>query len=357
MPSAFGRTLVRLGAWAVAAVPVAGLVLGTAAKEPRPQPAGASPELLAELKAYKHKIVYESNRDGNWELYLMEADGSNPVNLTRTPDVDELYPKPSPDGSKICFVADEGKGSAKVRNLYVMNSDGTGRTRIANNAREPCWSPDGTAIAYMRGELERFVYTDFATKGLFIYDLKTGKTRQHPNKKLYHLYYLKWAPNGKWFVATVHAGMGFGHAIIAIEADGERVVDLKLEGCRPDIRPDGKRIAWGHGDYCAGVADLDLTRPAPRATNIRNVVESKDPIETYHVCWSPDGKYIAFTRGPKSTRKSLFGLLPELPGVQAPGWDICVADAGRRNKWVRLTTDGKSNKQPGWVVVREGKGK
>ena len=44
-----------------------------------------SPDLLAELRHYRHKIVYETNRDGNWELYLCNADGSNPVNLTRTP--------------------------------------------------------------------------------------------------------------------------------------------------------------------------------------------------------------------------------------------------------------------------------
>ena len=55
------------------------------------------PTLLAELKTYQHKIVYESNRDGNFELYLCNADGSNPVNLTNTKDVDEVYPKPSPD--------------------------------------------------------------------------------------------------------------------------------------------------------------------------------------------------------------------------------------------------------------------
>src|SRR5438270_13431919 len=73
--------------------------------------AQGSKELLTELQDYRHKLVYETNRDGNWELYLCNADGSNPVNLTRTPDVDELYPKPSPDGSKICFVADEGKGT------------------------------------------------------------------------------------------------------------------------------------------------------------------------------------------------------------------------------------------------------
>ena len=57
------------------------------------------------------KIVYETCRktDGrqNWELYLINADGSNPVNLTRTPDKDEMYPHASPDGTKICFVTDE----------------------------------------------------------------------------------------------------------------------------------------------------------------------------------------------------------------------------------------------------------
>src|ERR1700733_12101657 len=80
------------------------------------KPAEGSGDLLAELKDYRHKIVYETNRDGNWELYLCTADGSDPVNLTRTPDVDELFPKPSSDGSKICFVADLGKGDARVRN-------------------------------------------------------------------------------------------------------------------------------------------------------------------------------------------------------------------------------------------------
>src|SRR5712671_39378 len=97
-----------------------------------------SKELLAELKNYKHKIVYETNRDGNFGLYISSADGSNPVNLTKSKDVDELYPKPSPDGTKICFIADEGKGDAKVRNVYYMNSDGSGRTKVAENGREPC---------------------------------------------------------------------------------------------------------------------------------------------------------------------------------------------------------------------------
>src|SRR5262245_54713591 len=289
-------------------------------------PTEGSPDLLAELKAYPHKIVYESNREGNFELYLCNADGSNPVNLTRTPDVEEVFPKPSPDGSKICFVADEGKGEAKVRNLYYMNSDGSGRRKIAENAREPCWSPDGTRIAYLGGEFKKLSYFDPATKGLFIYDLKTGKTREHVNKKLIHLFTLSWSPDNKWFVTTVHGGMGFSHAIVAIEAEGEKVVNLNLDGCRPNVSPDGTKVCWGHGDFCAGVADLDWKGSEPKATRIHNVVESKDPIETYQITWSPDMKYLAFTRRPKFKTKSLRGFVPENPGVEAPGWNVCVAD-------------------------------
>jgi TolB protein len=316
------------------------------------KPAEGSADLLAELKNYQHKIVYETNRDGNWELYLCNADGSNPVNLTKTADVDELFPKPSPDGSKICFLADEGKGAKRSRNIYYMSSDGSGRVKVAENGREPCWSPDGTRIAYMKGEFDKFTYSDFATRGLFIYDLKTGKTREHINRKLHHLYTLNWSPDGNWFVATVHAGMGFGHGILAIQAEGSGVFDLKLRGCRPNISPDGKKLCWGQSDYCGGVADLDLSAPTPRATNIKDVVESKNPIETYHITWSPDMKYLAFTRGPRSKGKNLRGLVPEHPGVEAPGWNVCVADVKQKNRWVAITTDGRSCKQPSWVVVR-----
>lgn len=316
------------------------------------QPEGASKDLLDELKGYPHKIVHESFRDGNWDLYLMNADGSDPVNLTRTPDIDELYPKVSPDGRKICFQADEGKEEAKVRRLYIMDIDGSHRIKIADDAREPCWSADGKKIAYLPNEYTKFTFADGATKGIRVYDLSTQETRDHPNKEILHLYTLNWSPDGRWFVATVHGGMGFKHGIIALEAEGNGVFDLGLKGCRPDLSPDGKRVAWGHGDFAMGSAELDLGGPQPKVGEIHNIVESKE-FETYHVDWSPDGKYIAYSYGPKYKGKSIKGLLPEFPGVQAPGWNTCVADASKKNRWVQITFDGKSNKEPDWVYVKE----
>ena len=74
---------------------------------------------------------------------------------------------------------------------------------------------------------------------------------------------------------------------------------------------------------------------------------------TYHFDWSPEGRYVAFTRGPKFLGKRLTGATRETPGIEAPGWNLCVADPARDNRWVEITSDGLSNKEPDWVVVRK----
>ncbi len=305
------------------------------------------------LKECPYQIVFETHRDGNWELYRMNADGSDPVNLTKTPDVDELYPHVSPDATKVCFVVETGQGDARRRDVYTMNLDGTGRTKVADNAREACWSPDGKSIAYLKGEFEKFTVQDFATRGIFFYDLATRTERQHPNKALNHLYNLCWAPDGKWFVATVHAGMGFDHAIVAIEANGPGVFNLNIPGCRPDLSADGRHIAWGASDWLLEAADIDFAGSRPTVSNSRFVITSAEPMKVYHIDWAPDGKWIAFSRGPTET-----GLGPacEMIGVEAPGWNICVADATKTNEWQAITTDGQSNKEPDWVPIPRGAG-
>jgi Tol biopolymer transport system component len=318
------------------------------------QPEGASSrELLEELRSYPHRLVRESNRDGQFDLYLSDADGSHEMNLTRTPEIDELYPKASPDGKWISFEADEGPVDRRSRNIYVMKLDGTGRRKIADHSRDPCWSADGKRLAYLGDEFESLNLAAWATKGLFVHDLETGKTQPHPNRKIEHLYTLCWSPDGKWFIATVHGGLGFDHKIVAIEAEGEGVVDLGLPGCRPDVTEDGKTIAWGYGDFALGAADLEFGAREVRAVHLRKIVESRVPQMTYHVDWSPDGRYVAFSLGPPRPGKNLKGLFAQCPGIEAPGWNLCVADARGPNRWAALTVDGKSNKEPDWVPVRK----
>jgi len=300
------------------------------------------------LKDCPYKLVCETRRDGNWELYLMNADGSDAVNLTRTPDVDELYPHVSPDGTKVCFVVEQGTGDARTRDVYYMNLDGTGRTKVADNAREPCWSPDGKAIAYLKGEFDKFTVIDYATKGLFIYDLATGVSREHPNRELYHLYNICWSPDGQWFVSTVHGGMGYDHAILAFEANGTKVFNLGIPGCRPDLSPDGRHIAWGASDWALDMADIDFSGPQPTVSNRHDVIISAEPMKVYHIDWSPDGKWLAFARGPEG---SGMGPAVEMVGVEAKGWDLCVADATQINQWQAITTDGACNKEPDWVPI------
>ena len=94
--------------------------------------AGAE-ELAEALKQVPTSIVYETWQDNNWELFTIRADGSEMTNLTKTPDRHELYPHVSPDGRKISFVCDEGTGAGKIRNVYVMNLDGTDRKLVATN--------------------------------------------------------------------------------------------------------------------------------------------------------------------------------------------------------------------------------
>ncbi|OHB76181.1 MAG: hypothetical protein A2Z25_13170 [Planctomycetes bacterium RBG_16_55_9] len=306
----------------------------------------ASEEL--DLSGIPFKILFETYRSTkdslNWELFQINADGSNPINLTQTPDLDEMYPHASPDGTKICFVVDEGEGRMRVRNVYYMNIDGSQRVMVAANAREPCWSPDGRKIAYLKGEYERYSTREYATSELVMYDLNTRQHTPHVNTTLHHLYAICWSPDGNWFFCAVHGGMGFSDTILAFDANGTRVFDLErwgVKGCRPDLSLDGKRMTWGETDWDLNVSDIVLSEHAPQVTNVHKIVQCSQTSKVYHVDFSPDGKFIAFSYGPFRGGQQV--------GGKARGWNICVTDLS--GKWVKITTDGQHNKEPDWVPI------
>jgi len=324
----------------------------------------AQAPLKEELKGSPFKIAYESYQNDNWDIFVMNADGSNPVNFTSTPKEHEHYPQISPDGTKICFSVDVGEGREAVRSLYVMDSDGKNRRKLVDNAREPFWRPDSKVIGFLPQEYSKFNVMDYYTKGMSFYDLASGKIEPHPNSaNLHHLYNPSFARNGKWIVSTVHAGMGFDHAILAIEANGNKIINLKIPGCRPCLSPDGKQIAWGSGDHEVVAAPIDLESDSPSVGKWRLRIQDKTN-ETYHVDWSPDSRFLSLSRGPASkgdpTKSGTFQSACEIVGVYAAGWNLCAVSADRMGvvnlnndtdpDIYLLTTNGFSNKESAWFL-------
>jgi hypothetical protein len=347
---------------AVLLISTLSLPAGRAADAPPPGPAQGLTPIREQLKGSPFKIAYECYVNDNWEIFVMNADGSEPVNLTRTPKEHEHYPQVSPDGTKICFSVDRGEGRDTVRSLQVMDVDGGNRKKLVDSAREPFWSPDSKVIGYLPQEYPRFNVIDYYTKGLSFCDLATGRVQPHPNgARLHHLYNPGFAPNGKWIVATVHAGMGVDHGILLIEAQGNQIINLNIPGCRPCLSPDGKQIAWGAGDHEIAVAPLDLESGSPAVGPWRlRILDQTN--ETYHVDWSPDSRFLSLSRGPASkgdpTKPGTFLSACEIVGVYAPGWDLCVVSAERTGvldlnratdaDCLMLTTNGWSNKESAW---------
>ena len=328
--------------------------------------ADAQTPVRALLQPLGFKIAYESYVDGNSDIYVMNGDGSNPARLTQTPTEQEHYPQISPDGSKICFVSDEGEGRATVRSVYLADMDGHNRKKVADHAREPFWSPDGKVIGFLPQEFAKFDVIDFSTTGMSFYDLATGKIVPHVNRaSLHHLYNPSWSANGKWIVATVHAGMGFDHAILLLEAQGNKIINLKIPGCRPCFSPDGKQVAWGAEDHDLVAAPIDLEADQPVVGNW-SVRIKDDKSKIYHADWSPDSQFLAFSRGPDiggdPTKPGTHQAAAEIHGVYAKGWDLCVVKADRAANLnleqateadlFVLTTNGFSNKEPAWFRPR-----
>ncbi len=327
-----------------------------------PALAPAQTALREHLKALPFKIAWECYVNDNWEIFAMNADGSAPVNLTQTPHEHEHYPQVSPDGTRIAFVEDRGDGRDTVRSLWVMDIDGRHRKKLADYARQPFWSPDSQTVGFLQQEYPKFNVIDFFTKGMEFYDLATGAITPHANTtNLHHLYNPNFSPNGRWIVSTVHAGMGVDHGILLLEAQGDRILNLKIPGCRPCLSPDGQQVAWGAGDHEIAVAPIDTTAETPVVGPWRLHIKDETN-KIYHVDWSPDSRFLCFSRGPDGegdlSKPGTFQAACEIVGVHAQGWNLCVVSAERDGTidlnaatdadFTMLTTNGCSNKEPAW---------
>jgi len=115
---------------------------------------GSSPTNLTNVTAGNHRYFSAWSPDGtkiasaSFGIYVMNADGSGQTKLTNNRDEDAAW---SPDGTKIAF-ASYRDGNAEI---YVMNADGSGQTNLTNNPAQDAglfgfaWSPDGSHIAFV----------------------------------------------------------------------------------------------------------------------------------------------------------------------------------------------------------------
>ena len=133
------------------------------------------------------KILFTSSRDGNSEIYMMNPDGSEQVNLTQHPASDRSAVW-SPTGDQILFVSD--RQGTRVRDLYLMDPDGSNVRRVfkrkAKGRREsPAWSTDGKQFAY------RYTDWDRGEFGLYL-----GTFGEEDAERLPYGHSPEWSPDG-----------------------------------------------------------------------------------------------------------------------------------------------------------------
>ena len=123
-------------------------------------------------------IAFETNRNGDFEIYSVRADGTNLRNLTRVPDGDDRMP--AWHGNTIAFISNRGK-PAKVLygyNLWTMSADGSDqreRTGDLHPYSAVAWSPDGAQIAFSAGR-------ECLRWGIYVLDIATGLDHRITNQ-------------------------------------------------------------------------------------------------------------------------------------------------------------------------------
>lgn len=207
-------------------------------------------------------IVFQSQRDGNREIYLMPAAGGEATNLTRDPEQD-ILPEWFPDG-RILFFSTRGEPrgpNGEFRgNLYIMNQDGSGVTRIT---REPLTSsfgghvsPDGRRIVFARdvdGDIEVFQMDADGSAERRLTRMEGGD------------YGARFSPDGQWI--AFHHSAGDEGRIMIMAADGSGIRTLTAGGQHygPAWSPDGRWILFTGAPLGAQQFDL-LMIPAAGGT-------------------------------------------------------------------------------------------
>ena len=306
---------------------------------------------LADLAlAVEGKIAFTSNRDGEEAIYIMDADGGNPFELTEGSNPSWL-----PDGQSISFLYDS--------NLWVTDLNGSTRQnltkgRINHFSSPAAWSPDGKQIAYW-GNLG-------GVMGVYTMNADGRGSRLIAEGFLLHDDTLSWSPDGRSIAYSEMRQLDppfkrFGLDIVVMNANGVNhknlTNDLRARNINPSWSPNGKYIAY--------VASPDPFRWWPphnihvmNADGTNPVIVTKEDRWAYewNPTWSPDSKKIAFVKQTPDGFHDIFTMNADGSGLSnitqthrigegAPAWSPAPQAVSSR---ARLITQ--------WGDVKQGTG-
>ena len=227
-----------------------------------------------------NRIAFHSDRSGNWDIFVMNPDGSGVVNLTNNLATD-TDPAWSPDGSKIAFVS----GRDGLCHIYVMNPDGTGVRLVTSGPdcdSDPSWSPDGSKIAFERccGILSSDIYV--------INDDGTGLTQLTRDSSFNEQ--PSWSPD-RSRIAFVSYVAGALPDIYVMNSDGSGRTNLTNDprhDVYPAWSPDGSRICFS----TTRDGNTEIYLMNPDGTGLANLTQN--PARYLGCGWSPEGSKLLF---------------------------------------------------------------
>ncbi len=226
-----------------------------------------------------YQLLVATFRTGNTEIFIVDPDSGDARNLTRSPRSRERYPSWSPDGKQVAFNSDRDG----TFNLYLIDADGTNLRQLTHErpgveAGMQSWTADG-----------RWIYFGLFGKGAprMCRIAPDGSQFQEIGKGIDPAI----SPDGRTIVFA--RKLSDGHYLYAMDADGshERQLTTKgnpFAGVHAAWSPDGKTIV-----YADAVGDaLEIFRIDPDGKNARQLTRLGKAATTPAV--SPDGKWISF---------------------------------------------------------------
>jgi Tol biopolymer transport system component len=238
------------------------------------------------------EILFVSDRDGNNEIYVMNADGSNQRNLTQNA-ANDYFPMWSPDGSKIVFASNRDSSNE----IYLMDNNGGNLVNLTNhpaNDSYPSWSPDGNSIAFLRDTIREGIRSE-----IYIMDTNGENIRQIAVAHFSNMSLLSWSPNSKQIMFfSEQYGLGnngqseWETVVVDVETAQSIVLDL-FRGYSVLWSPDGQKIMFGD----CGIFTAKNIESKSSLFPDENIFKVSDDnflcVRPYS--WSPDGTKILFS--------------------------------------------------------------